>query len=1081
MADSVVDPVNPGLYTVGGTVQANEGGIYISRRADRELLQLCEESTFAYVLTPRQMGKSSLMTSTAERLIDAGKQAVIVDLTQLGTQLSADEWYSDFLYLVASQLMLATNVKRWWQDNAQSGLALRLTRFFQEVVLAEVSEPIVVFVDEIDTTLSLNFTDDFYAAIRYLYVARSTDSRLRRLSFVLIGVATPADLIQDPKRTPFNIGQRVDLTDFTAQEALPLAAGLGLVAEKERQMLEEVLYWTGGHPYLTQRLCRALVDRSPQGWTAAAVGPVVAETFLGGMSEQDNNLQFVRDMLTKRAPKPLAQGVLTTYRDIYRSRQPVFDEEQNLVKSHLKLSGVVRREGKRLQVRNRIYCEVFSPQWIRKHLPQSFWQRYRPVLQWVIPVMLASVLAIVVMAGLVQEAERQKTIAQLSEQAAQVLNLIPTTNAVSGLVLAIDTMDQSWSLPSVAMAAQSNLLKAVQVSREINRLAGHEDWVMSVAFSSDGQRIVSSSRDGTLRLWNAQTGASIGQPFAAGDRDGVYSVALSPNGQRIVSGSNDGTLRLWNAPTGAPIGQPLAGDGNVIGLVAFSPDGQRIVSGSNDNTLRLWNAQTGASIGQPLTGDGFSVAFSPDGQRIVSGSNDNTLRLWNAQTGTSIGQPLVGHENSIYSVAFSSDGQRIVSGSNDHTLRLWNAQTGTSIGQPLVGHGGAVYAVAFSPNGQSIVSGSDDKTLRLWDTQTGAPIGQPLLGHRDWVHSVAFSPDGQRIVSGSNDGTLRLWDAQTDTSIGQPLLGHEDGVNSVAFSPDGQRIVSGSDDKTLRLWDAHTGNSIGQPLLGHEDGVNSVALSPDGQRIVSGSNDKTLRLWDAHTGDSIGQPLEGHKGEINSVVFSPDGQHIISGGNRDDLVRFWDARTGVPIGQQPFVGVLSSDVDSVAFSPDGQRIAISGFSNRLWLWDAQTGTSISQPLEGNGDWIFSLAFSPDGQRIVSGSNDNALWLWDAQTGTPIGQPLEGHKDWVHSVAFSPNGQRIVSGSRDHTLRLWDAQTGALIGQSLEGHKDWVDSVAFSPDGQHIVSGSSDHTLRLWNVSQRLGLTWLVGDYSITRC
>ena len=312
--------------------------------------------------------------------------------------------------------MLSVDAKQWWRENEQSGMTLRLTRFFQEVVLAEVSEPIVIFVDEIDTTLSLAFTDDFYAAIRYLYVARSTDSRLRRLSFVLIGVATPADLIRDPKRTPFNIGQRVDLADFSAAEALPLAAGLGLAAEKEEQMLDGVLAWTGGHPYLTQRLCRALVESPPQGWTAAAVEPVVAETFLGRMSEQDNNLQFVQDMLTKRAPASLEQEVLTTYREIYRDRQSVLDEEQNLVKSHLKLSGVVRREGKRLQVRNRIYREVFGEQWIREHLPESFWQRYKPVLKWAIPVTAASVLSPGVMAGLAQEA--RQSVQEAQEQTA---------------------------------------------------------------------------------------------------------------------------------------------------------------------------------------------------------------------------------------------------------------------------------------------------------------------------------------------------------------------------------------------------------------------------------------------------------------------------------------------------------------------------------------------------------------------------------------------------------------------------------------------------------------------------------------
>ena len=1060
----MVDSVNPGLYTVGGTVQANEEGLYLSRRADRELLQLCEESTFAYVLTPRQMGKSSLMIRTAEQLIDAGKQAVIVDLTQLGTQLSADTWYSDFLDLVTSQLMLTTDMRQWWQANAQSGMTLRLTRFFQEVILAEVSEPIVIFVDEIDTTLSLDFTDDFYAAIRYLYVARSTDSRLRRLSFVLIGVATPADLIQDPKRTPFNIGQQVDLTDFTAEEASPLAAGLGLAAEKERQMLEEVLYWTGGHPYLTQRLCRALVDRSPQGWAAAAVGPVVAETFLGRMSEQDNNLQFVRDMLTKRAPKPLAQAVLTTYRDIYRGRQPVFDEEQNLVKSHLKLSGVVRREGKRLQVRNRIYREVFSPQWIRKHLPQSFWQRYKPVLQWAIPVMVASVLAMVVMAGLVHEAEQQKNIAQLREQAARAMNLLSTSNVASGEVLAIDTMDRSQAVPSVSVAAQSSLLKAVQVPQGINRLEGHRSGVDSVAFSPNGQRIVSGSEDSMLRLWDAQTGAAIGQPLK-GHVTRVSSVAFSPDGQRIVSGSFDSTLRLWDAQTGAPIGQPLKGHVAQVYSVAFSPNGQRVVSGSGDGTLRLWDAQTGAAIGQPLEGHGgtvWSVAFSPDGQRIVSGSGNGTLRLWDARTGAAIGQPLEGHRDAVRSVAFSPDGQRIISGSADRTLRLWDAQTGAAIGQPLEGHGDGVLSVASSPDGQRIVSGSGDRTLRLWDAQTGAPIGQPLKGHVSWVFSVAFSPDGQHIVSGSGDQTLWLWDAQTSGPTSQPLEGHKATVWSVAFSPNSQRIASGSGDGTLRLWDVPTGTPIGQPLKGHRGTVYSVAFSPDGQRIVSGSGDSTLRLWDVPTGAPIGQPLEGHGDGVLSVAFSPDGQRIVSG-SADRTLRLWDAQTGAPIGQPLDEGSWGA-VRSVAFSPNGQRIVSGSDDGTLRLWDVPTGAPIGQPLEGHGRGALSVAFSPDGQRIVSGSADSTLRLWDTQTGAPISQPLEGHGRGALSVAFSPDGQRIVSGSTDSTLRLWDAQTGAPIGQPLESHGDKVLSVAFSPDGQHIVSGSADQTLRLWDAS-----------------
>jgi len=223
------------IYTVGGTVQAG-GGVYIPRNVDDELLTLCREGTFAYVLTSRQMGKSSLMVRTAEGLADEGIHSVIIDLTQIGVEVGAEEWYLGLLTAMEDSLTLETDVFGWWRDRAHLGVTQRLTLFFQEVLLAEVETPVVIFIDEVDSTLSLPFTDDFYAAIRYVYNARARTPEFQRLSFVLIGVATPSDLISSPNRTPFNIGQRVDLTDFTFEEAKPFADGLGLPPDEAGQV-----------------------------------------------------------------------------------------------------------------------------------------------------------------------------------------------------------------------------------------------------------------------------------------------------------------------------------------------------------------------------------------------------------------------------------------------------------------------------------------------------------------------------------------------------------------------------------------------------------------------------------------------------------------------------------------------------------------------------------------------------------------------------------------------------------------------------------------------------------------------------
>ncbi|KAH8835756.1 WD40-repeat-containing domain protein [Flagelloscypha sp. PMI_526] len=614
--------------------------------------------------------------------------------------------------------------------------------------------------------------------------------------------------------------------------------------------------------------------------------------------------------------------------------------------------------------------------------------------------------------------------------------------------------------------------------------------VFAVAFSPDDSRIISGSNDGTVCVWDSQTGVQILPPLK-GHRGPIWSVAFSPDGSSIASASDDGTVRLWDAMTGTLVLSPMEGHTARVRSVAFTPDGRRIVSGSDDCTIRVWDAQSGIQILPPLeghTGIVISVACSPDSSRIVSGSDDLTLRVWDVRNGTLCLPPLMGHTNWIWSVSFSPDGSQVISGSDDKTIRVWDAQTGAPVLSPMKGHTCAIGTIACSPDGSRIVSGSDDATVRVWDASSGDQVLPPLEGHCHWVACVAFSTDSTRIVSGSRDRTVRVWDTQTgvqllpvleeptpppgtsdvvssfDTTSDLPLSsiyleGHVSGVSSVAFSSDGSLFLSGSDDNTVRVWNARSGSLALPPLKGHGHWIRSVSFAPDDSYIVSGFDNGGICVWDSKSGKQHLPLLKGHVGGVGSVAFSPDCSLIVSGSD-DGTICIWNAIDGSSA-LSPLLGHEGS-VKSVKFSLDGSRIISGSDDGTVRIWDVKTGELVFPPLEGHTNWIWSVALSPDGSRIVSGSSDRSIRVWDALHGTPALPPLLGHGNTVNSVAFSPDGAYIISASNDKTLRLWDAQTGAELSRPLEGHTDWIWSVRVSPDGTQILSGSTDSTIRLWD-------------------
>ncbi len=347
----------PSFYVTGGTPPRNAAS-YVTRSADDALLSALSTGEFCYILTARQMGKSSLMVRTATRLRGNGVSVAVIDLTAFGTNLSPEQWYDRIANRIGRELDCEEAIDDFYADNARLSPLNRFVAALETIVLKQTSGRIVLFIDEIDVVRSLPFSaDEFFATIRELYNRRSDDKELARLTFGLFGVASPSDLIQDARITPFNIGKRIELKDFTRDDAQVLSNGLGT---NGTTLLGRIFYWTNGHPYLTQRLCSSGVAENSQ--TADDIDKIVASLFLDVRAkDSEDNLKFVSDRLLRATDD--TDTVLARYSDILKGKR-VPDDDTDPITDVLRLSGIVRSENGTLKVRNKIYESVFNAEWI---------------------------------------------------------------------------------------------------------------------------------------------------------------------------------------------------------------------------------------------------------------------------------------------------------------------------------------------------------------------------------------------------------------------------------------------------------------------------------------------------------------------------------------------------------------------------------------------------------------------------------------------------------------------------------------------------------------------------------------------
>jgi WD40 repeat protein/serine/threonine protein kinase len=600
----------------------------------------------------------------------------------------------------------------------------------------------------------------------------------------------------------------------------------------------------------------------------------------------------------------------------------------------------------------------------------------------------------------------------------------------------------------------------------LRRFEGHSTSVYAVAYSPDGNFILSGDDIGDIILWNAHTGQRI-RTFE-GHSSRVNAIKFSPDGHRAVSTGADAHIYVWDVATG-DIVHTLSDHVGCGCDIDFSPDGSKLLSMAEDATLILWDIQTGEAIRhfEGHTNSVMGAAFSPDGLTVLSASDDTTLILWDVETGTPI-RTFRGHTDYVVTVEFTPDGLRALSGAEDGSLILWDVQTGELIRTMISPGDPIINRIVISPDGQTALSVAQDSVPLLWDIETGMVIRE-LQGHTAAVSDIAFSTDGTTAVSGAHDNEIILWNIadQDSGAMVATFNDHTDGVSFVDYAPDGQSVISSSRDGTVRLWDVDESSpSFGQVIhiMNEDQGeVWAVRFSPDGRTAISLPVNGAPTFWDMATGQSI-RRFFGSAVWQGAVDFLPDGQFVALGEAEfnDSRVVIFNVTSGQPVGY--LVG-HTSWIDSLAVSRDGRRALSGADDQRAIFWNLETGEALIE-LRGHSALLRGVALSPDGQLALTASNDGSMLLWDVDEASPtFGQSLRaftGHRASVLEVAFSPDGRLAVSGSRDQNIIVWDVATGQPI-RTYSGHTATVRGVRFSPDGTRIVSGADDGTVRLWRV------------------
>jgi WD40 repeat protein len=1083
------------FYVAGGTLSPSATS-YVERSADRELLAALLRAEYCYVLNTRQIGKSSLIVRAAAKLREANLRVCLLDLSAIGVNVSLDQWYFGLLIRLASSLGRRREALAFWEESGNLGPMQRWIEAIRQVLLPASEAPLVIFIDEIDTVRSLLFSaDEFFIGIRECYNRRGVEPEMNRLCFCLVGVAAPAELIADVRLSPFNIGRRIELTDFTLDEIAPLAQGLpqqraetgarkadsppeksssSIIGKLKRRlrpdryaispsaMLRRVFHWTGGHPYLTQRFCAEIASREAgkaQPWSHDDIDCLADALFITPRArETDDNLVFVRNRMLKSDLDRVA--LLDVYRRVRRGRLAPADET-NAIHTTLRLAGIVRVAEGRLQVRNRLYARVFSEEWILEQMPNAELRRQRAAYRaGLLRATAAGSLVTLALSVLAASSYRNAQQARMHERRANA-NARESKRKAYQLTLALK---EAQAQKSLADAARLEADRAAQ-REKLARLAADRARLNEARSQRAAERSAVEARKHAANVSRYLYAADTNLIQREWEQGNVFRVQPLLDEIRD-QGSGKFEWAFWQSclqrmetalTTRSPLNWAVRPMPGTRDSVSCSED--RSVTWWDGASLRARRIYTGADSGL------ICLCVSPNGRRIAARSRTGGIYLWDRA------MPLprlrIATLPKLGDIVFSRNGRDLIVGCADGWLRYLDAATGRQRRQVRVWPEGQIRAsaapiFAMSPDESRAIVGGLGEVARVVDVRTGA-LCATLRGHDETIFCVAFSPDGRTVATGSHDAVVKLWDAATGTPL-RTLTGHANYITCIQFTPDGRQLYSLSADLTMRLWDVNSGREE-RVFRGHSSVVTGVLQQTIAgrARLVTAGHDGTLRVWPLKPPPDL-REWRGSRVTVPEpmAALSPDGRRLAIIGDRgaQKEIRLYSLPGQKPPLVQPISGALTG---GVVFSPDGKLLALPALRATILL-DARSGrkrATLATPGK-RGDWVYGAAFSPDGSLLATGDWDGQVRLWDLRTLT-LRQTLAGFRHRVSMVRFSPDGSLLAACSYDGSVRLWNLASPGR-GRVIHTGNHVVWDVAFSPDGRMLATASEDRTARIWDVA-----------------